>query len=251
MIAVGGRVYGLCAVALGIPGLIYGNFPSIGLQVPVSLPGYQLLLYASAALLILAGLAVNLPRVAAAGCLALAAFFTVTVLALHLPNAAKQPAEWVSYEAIAENTVMAMGGVLAWTLVTGVDETRTANIARVARLVFGVCLVIFGISEFVYSKFTAAMVPAWMPPSQLVWTYITGAAHIAAGLAVVSGIQARLAAMLLTAMYVVFALIVHLPRVIADPSTAGVWSENGVNLVLTGAAWVLMDSLAKAKRLAG
>jgi hypothetical protein len=53
--------------------------------------------------------------------------------------------------------------------------------------------------------------------------------------------------MLLTAMYLIFTLIVHLPRVIADPSGAGIWGENGVNLVLAGAAWLLVDSLARAK----
>jgi hypothetical protein len=49
-------------------------------------------------------------------------------------------------------------------------------------------------------------------------------------------------------MYLIFGLIVHLPRVIADPSAIGAWSENGVNLVLTGAAWVLVDALGKARR---
>ena len=48
-------------------------------------------------------------------------------------------------------------------------------------------------------------------------------------------------------MYLVFALLVHLPRVIADPSGLGRWAENGVNLVLAGAAWVLVDNLNKAK----
>ena len=118
---------------------------------------------------------------------------------------------------------------------------------RVVRPLFGACLIVFGISELVYAGFTAAMVPAWLPPSGLFWAYATGACQIAAGLAVLSGIQARLAAILVTIMYLGFSLLVHLPRVLADPSGAMAWAENGTNLVLAGAAWLLADSLRRAQ----
>jgi uncharacterized membrane protein YphA (DoxX/SURF4 family) len=245
---IGGRVYGLGAVALGVPGLIYGGFAAMGLPVPTSVPGYQLLVWLSAGLLTLAGLALNIERLAAAASLALAAFFALCVLILHAPNAVTGFTIWVTWEGIAEVVAMALGGVLAWTWTAPAGEARAAAIVRIARPLFGICLMVFGTSEFVYAAFTAAMVPAWLPPSRLFWTYLTGAAQIAAGLAILSGVQARLAAILLTAMYLIFGLIVHLPRVIADPSGAGRWAENGVNLVLAGAAWLLADSLIRAKR---
>jgi uncharacterized membrane protein YphA (DoxX/SURF4 family) len=245
---IGRRIYGLGAVALGVPGLIYGSFAAMGLPVPTQVPGYQMLAWAGAGLLILAGLAINLRRTAAIASLLLAAFFALCVLALHLPNAVTGFTVWVTWEGIAEVMVMALGGVLAYTWTAGAGEARAAAILRIVRPMFGICLMVFGTSEFVYAQFTASLVPAWLPPSQLFWTYTTGAAQIAAGLAILSGLQARLAAILLTAMYLIFGLIVHLPRVIADPSGAGRWAENGVNLVLAGAAWVLADSLIRAKR---
>ena len=58
--------------------------------------------------------------------------------------------------------------------------------------------------------YTAAMV-GLVAPTQLFWAYATCGPD-AAGLAIVSGIQARLAAILLTTMYLIFTLIVHLPR---------------------------------------
>jgi uncharacterized membrane protein YphA (DoxX/SURF4 family) len=248
----GRRVYGLGAIVVGLTLLVLGKLAAIGQALPAGTPGQHVLVYASAGLLILAGLAINLRRTEAIGALALAGFFGLWVLTLILPHALAHPMVWVSWEDVAERTAAALGGVLAYAQTSadqplGAGETRGGAIARIARPVFGVCLVVFGISEFVYSKFTASMVPAWLPPSQLVWTYVTGAAQIAAGLAIVSGLRARLAAIALTAMYLVFQLIVHLPRVIAYPSKPMSWSENGINIVLAGAAWALADSLSKAK----
>ena len=96
MIAIGRRLYGLGAVVLGVPALFHGDFAVLGLPVPAHLPGYHLLAYASAALLVLAGLAINLRRTTAIGALALAGFFTLWLLALHLPHAVGKSAEWVS-----------------------------------------------------------------------------------------------------------------------------------------------------------
>ena len=243
---IGRRIYGLGAVTLGIPGLVFGSFAVMGQPVPAQLPFAQPLAEAAAGLLVLAGLAANLRRTAAIGSLAIFAFFALSLILLHLPHAAAEPAVWVSYENVAEKMVMALGGLLAWAWASPAGEARAASIMRIARPLFGACLIVFGTSELVYIAFTAAFVPAWIPPSGLFWAYVTGACQIAAGLAVVSGIQARLAAILLTAMYLIFSLIVHLPRVIADPTGPMAWAENGSNLVLAGAAWVLADSLAKA-----
>jgi uncharacterized membrane protein YphA (DoxX/SURF4 family) len=95
---------------------------------------------------------------------------------------------------------------------------------------------------------TAPLVPKWLPPSGEFWGYATGIAHIAAGLAIISRVQARLAAILLTVMYASWTPLVHVPLFLAHRSDPGVWSENAMNLVLTGCAWVMADSFAKAER---
>jgi uncharacterized membrane protein len=243
----GRRVYGGGAILLGVVQWAYGSFAEVWLPVPADLPGYAVLAYASGGVLILGGLAVNISRAAAAAALALAAFFAAWMFVLYGPLAIAKPGNWGVWQAIAESTVMAAGGVLAWTHGPAAGETRAAAVSRAARLVFGLCLLVFGVSHFVYAKFTAAMVPAWLPPSQLVWAYLTGVAQIAAGLAMLSGVRARLAAILLSVMYAAFSLLVHIPSVIAHPSSQGDWAENGINLILLGAAWTLADSLAKPK----
>lgn len=246
--SIGARVYGLAAVLLGVQGLVFASFGAMGMAVPPHIPGYQALAYAAAALLIASGLALNARPTARFGSLALAALFGLIVLAAIVPAVARQPMVWVSWENFAEGTVKALGGVLAFILVSSGDEARSERTFRIARPLFGLCLMVFGTSEFVYSAFTADFVPRWIPPSGLFWAYVTGAAQIAAGLAVLSGIQARLAARLLTLMYLIFQLIVHVPRVMADPSAIGAWAEFGTNLVLAGAAWALVDVLGRGRQ---
>ena len=106
---------------------------------------------------------------------------------------------------------------------------------------------LFGGAHFVYMNLTAPLVPKWLPPSPEFWGYATGVAHIAAGLAILARVQARLAAILLTVMYASFSVLVHLPLLAGDPDNAWFLAENAVNLALTGVAWVVADSLARAK----
>ncbi|THD81957.1 MAG: DoxX family protein [Phenylobacterium sp.] len=247
MITIGRRIYGLGAIALGLVEARFGGFSGDWLPVPAHLPGYHLFAYATAAVLILAGLAINLPRAGAIAALVLAALFGTGMLGLILPHTLTTPTDWGGWQAVAESTAMALGGVLAYALARGVGDAP--NLPRIARLGFGACLVVFGVSHFAYAKFTASLVPTWLPPSQLFWAYATGVAQIAAGLAILSGVQARLAAILLTAMYAVFGLLVHIPSVIAAPASHDNWAENAVNLLLLGAAWCVADSL-KAETIA-
>jgi len=247
MIAIGRRVYGLGAIGLALVSLKYGDAAAVWLPAPAHMPGRQILVYALIGLLLLAGLAINLARTAALGALVLAAIFALTTLVLRLPDILAGPTDWGGWENIAEAVAMALGGVLAWTQTPGINETRAGAVARFARLAFGACLVIFGISHFVYAKFTASLVPAWLPPSQMFWADATGLAQIAAGLAMLSGVQARLAAILLTVMYAGFGLLVHIPSIVAAPHVANNWSENAINFLLLGAAWTLADSLGARK----
>src|SRR5690606_1245936 len=85
-----------------------------------------------------------------------------------------------------------------------IAPVRAARLAQAGRTIFGVCALFFGGAHFVYLNLTAPLVPEWLPPSQTFWAYATGAAHIAAGLAILTGVQARRAAILLTIMFASF-----------------------------------------------
>ena len=111
-------------------------------------------------------------------------------------------------------------------------------------MAFALCVLLFGGAHFVYLDLTTPLVPRWLPPGAQFWAYATGLGQIAAGVAILAGRCSRLAAILLTAMYAAFAFLVHLPMLLADPASRMTWSENALNLALTGAAWVVADSLS-------
>jgi uncharacterized membrane protein YphA (DoxX/SURF4 family) len=230
-------------MALGLVGLAFADFALQWQPVPKGIQAHTLLAYLSGAILAVAGLALFTKRWAAAGALVLSVFYGFWVVALHGPVAAARPTFFAVWQGVAEILALSIGGMIAWASVAAITADRKTQVVRVARIVFALCLLVFGASHFLYARFTAAMTPAWIPPGPIFWTYATGAAHIAAGLALLSGLRAKLAARLLTPMFGLFAALVHLPAVAADPGTHVNWLGLTITLALTGAAWVVADSL--------
>ena len=237
----GTRVYGLAAVVLGVVGIVFDDYAAIWQPVPTTWPAHDVLAYVSGAILLIGGLASFVPKTARAGAAILAAFYALWVLALKLPPVVQHPASFANWHAMAEVVGIVMGGVIAYGLNGGFKNVEPAM--RGARCVFGACCIVYGAAHFVFLKATNSFIPAWMPLSPTVWSYLTGAGHIAAGVAIITGLQARLAAILLTVMFVIFGALVHFPPILKDVHDHFAWCANGINGALIGAAWCVADSL--------
>jgi uncharacterized membrane protein YphA (DoxX/SURF4 family) len=231
-------IYGLGALGLGAVGLAVGDFALQWQPVPKDVPAREALAYLSAALLVLGGLATLWRRTSAWGALSLGILYGVWVVALHLPTAlAGKPADIASWNAVAEAMALSLGGLVGWGVL------HRPAWAEMGRRLFGLCPVIFALAHFGYAQFTASMVPAWLP-APLFWAYLTGAGHLAGGVALIAGVLPRLAATLLAAMYATFALILHLPRVIATPGERIEWTMLFIAVALSGAAWCVRSGSA-------
>ena len=246
--AYGWRVYGLGVMALAMVCLAWGDFDP-GQPVPKDFPDRAALAYAAAALMLVAGAAVEWRRTAAWGAAALAAYYALLVVILMNGRVVlTRYAEFGSYSGAAEQLAIAAGGVIVCAASARIDAALAARLTRLGQLAFGVCALLFGGAHFIYLNLTAPLVPKWLPPTQEFWAYATGVAFIAAGLAILTRVQARLAAILLTVMFASFTVLVHVPMLLAHPSSHWIWAENALNLAEIGAAWVVADSLARTRR---
>jgi uncharacterized membrane protein YphA (DoxX/SURF4 family) len=244
----GWRVYGLGLMAMALVCLAWGKFDP-GQAVPKNFPDRTALAYAAAAFMLVAGAAVEWRRTAAWGAAALTAYYTLIVAVLMDGRAVfTQYAEFGTYSNIAEQLAIAAAGLIVYATDAQINAVLAARLTRLGQMIFGVCALFFGGAHFFYMNLTAPLVPKWLPPSQEFWGYATGFGHIAAGLAILTGVQARLASILLTVMFASFTPLVHVPILLADPSVYFNWTENALNLALIGCAWVVADSLARPKR---
>ena len=237
------RICGMAAVVLGVVGLIWGDCAVVWQPVPGGFPMRTVFGYVVAVAVLLVGLAIQWPRTAGRGSMALTGLYALAVALLDVPRVLVHPGVFANWYEIAEPLALAAGAVVAYALCGSLDPQAAAKLLRIGRRIFGMCLVVFGLAHLVYPAYTALLVPPWLPPSQICWVYVTAAAHIAAGLAISSGISARAAAVALTAMFVVFEIVIHVPTLFIDPHTHAYWAENAINLALIGAAWVIAASL--------
>jgi uncharacterized membrane protein len=115
-------------------------------------------------------------------------------------------------------------------------------------MIVGISLVPVGLSHFFYLQTTTNLVPAWLP-ARVFWTYLGGAAHIAAGLGLLCGVLPRLAARLEAGMLMAFAVLVWIPRVITTPGVHFNWTELLGTWVIGAAVWVVADHAPTHERL--
>ena len=243
----GWRVYGLGVIALALVSLAVGNFDP-GQPVPKDFPARTVLAYAAGVFMLVAGVAIEWRRTVAWAAAALTTYYTfIVVILMDGRTVLRHATEFIAYSNTAGQLSIAAGGLIVFAATARIDAVLAARLTRLGQMVFGVCALLFGGAHFFYMNLTAPLVPKWLPPSQEFWGYATGIAHIAAGLAILSGVRARLAAILLTVMFASFTPLVHLPMLLADPSNIGIWTENAANLAFTGVAWVVADSLARRK----
>ncbi|HUQ11013.1 MAG TPA: DoxX family membrane protein [Steroidobacteraceae bacterium] len=223
-------LYALAAILLGAIGIWFHDFAMQWQGVPKSIPAMPWA-YVSGAILV-AGGALILARREKIGALVLAGFYGLWVVAFHLPatimNAIGSIGAW---NAPAESGFITAGALaLLAAHVTARDQLMLA-----ARLLAGASAVVFGFAHFNYIDFTATMVPAWIP-FKTFWAWATGAGHLLTGIALLTGIRARLAAACEAAMMGSFVVLLHLPRVIAAPDQHVEWIMLAISSALTGAA---------------
>jgi uncharacterized membrane protein len=233
-------------IGLGIVGLVQGDFTPEWAGVPKSIPARQVLAYVCALVSLVSGAGVLWRRTAGIASQLLLGAFLVWLLLFRVPLVFRAPTATVAWWTLGDTAVMAGA---AWVLFARFAEDRLRlrlgfatgdKGLRIARALYGLGLIPFGVAHFTYLDRTVSMVPGWLP-WHLAWAYFTGGAFIAAGVAVAIDVYGRLAATLSALQMGLFTLLVWVPILVKGPSAAD-WTEFISSWTLTAAAWMVADS---------
>ncbi len=241
-LGVGRVVFAVTLVAVGIAGLLAGDFVGVWDGVPKGTPARAELAVLCAVVSLAAGAGLLWQRTALATARALLLYLVLWALLFKGRFVLTEPLTEGTWQSLGENAVLVAG---VWVLCEW-D-------VRIARVIYALAMVAFGFSHFVYLDLTTPLVPGWLP-WHLGWAYFTGAAYLAAALGVLSGVWARLAAVLSTLQMGGFTLLIWVPMALSGPMTPFRRGELILSWTLTAAGWVVADSyrgsswLARGKR---
>jgi uncharacterized membrane protein len=238
--------FALTLIGIGVLGLLEGDFTAVWDPVPKDLPARDLLIYLCAFISIACGIGLLWPRTAALAARVLLVYSLLWLLLLRIPGVAFAFAIDSWWSACKTAVLTAAAWVLYDSLATDWDSQRFGLIAgdsglRIARILYGLALIPFGIAHFLSLEQTAVLVPGWLP-SPVFWACFTGGAYIAAGVAIVIGVFASLAALLSAWETGLITLLVWIPIAVAGHPNPFQWGEIVVSIALTAAAWVVADS---------
>ena len=242
----GHAIFAATLIALGIMGLIRGDFTPIWIPVPNFVPAREALVYLSAIVPLASGVGLLWERTAAIASRVLLGFLLAWLLLLDVPNLLLHLGMELTWAA-SKTAVMVAAAWVLYVWFAGDRDSKRIRFAtgdtglRIARTLYGLALIVFGVAHFTYIERTTSMVPGWLP-WHLGWAYFFGCTFIAAGLAIAIGVYARLAATLSVVQLAMFTVLVWIPVVIAGHPSASDWSEFVVSWVLTAAALVVADS---------
>jgi len=250
IVSTGHAIFAVTMVGLGIIGLLHRDFVPVWNPAP-NIAAAGLLLSLASVISVAAGIGLLIRRVAGASVRLLLAAFLVWLLLFRLPNFLREPPFAACWSVFPLAVMLAAAWVLYVWLATDWDRNHLgAVIGRnglcIARTLYGLSLIFFGAAHFIDVKDTLVLIPSWLP-AHLFWAYFTGSAFIAAGVAALSGLWARLGVTLSAFQLTLFLTLVWIPIVAAGSKDPFQWSETILSAALLAAAWVIADSYRAAR----
>lgn len=235
----GTRFFAIVLMALGVLGLVAGDFAMVWQDVPKWVPGRTALAYVCAAFELLCGIGIFMGRTRARVAPVLQIYMLLWLVLLRIPPLVAAPAVEANWLGFGETSIL-LAGALA--VQTEAPDAWLARARRLAPFVFGLAVLPCGLSHWVYLKETMSFIPRFMPAPK-VWALLTGTAYMLAGAGIVLRILDRLAATLTAVMMGFITILVWGPVLLAKPQDRLSWTALIISTLLWAGACVVAESL--------
>ena len=211
------------------------------LLVPVLpwLPPIQWLGYVIGLTLAIGGVCVAADYFGRQGALLIGTVLFVAALALQVPSAYSH-----LYNLSIRTTLFELIALGSAAVVYG-----GGDLAGPFRMVFAIATIVFGIDHFQAIPFIASLVPSWLPFHRGM-ARLAGAALVAAGFTMATGLWAQLGATWLGIMFLLWFFVLHVPRALSEGGrhNPAEWSSAFIALAMAGASWILAESFRRSLR---
>lgn len=238
--------YAAGAIFLGLLGLASGDFATTWQRVGPNVPFREPLAYLTALIELTTGLALLRPRTARAGALTLTLVYSVFTL-VWVPKYLENLRNFDPLGNFFEEFSLVVAGAVLFASLSPAGSYFLRRESLIARL-YGLSAISFGIGHIYYMPGLLTWIPKWIPPSQMFWAYVTTIGFFLAAIAILSGIMAPLASRLVTAEILGFEILVWIPKLLAGPHDHVNWAGNAISIALSGAPWVVSDSICRAAK---
>jgi len=249
----GSIFFAVSIASFGVQNILWARHGDPVLPMIPWLPGMPFLAYLTGIAFLAAGICMAFHVRAREAAVLLGILFLVFEIFLQIPRAIEQPLDIGLRTLVFEDfTLCASALMLAGILATdnrdsGIWKDAKTGLIQAGRFLFAASAIVFGISHFLIPKFIASLIPAWIPGSGLFWAYLTGIAFVAAGLSFATQWLSRWAGAMLGVMFLLWFLVLHLPRVMSYPRShdPDEWSSAFIALGICGGAWIAATALSE------
>lgn len=241
-------LYGLAAIATGIINIVWRGFEAAHEPIQAfgdDVPGRQIFAYLVSAMLVAGGAALFRPRLVRLGAVALGIVYAVFVI-FWLPRLYTAPhvlglhLSVVSgvVGGVCQQLIIVAAAVLIYAYASESTSAIQQRVSALARWVFGLSSIDFGLTHLTGIPATAALVPKWLPPGQDFWAVLTGIAFMLAGIAILTETLDVLASRLLALMLAIFSALTLAPGIVAYPHSQIAWGSNAYNAIAIASVWI-------------
>jgi uncharacterized membrane protein len=225
------KIVALAPVFIAMPVAVFGadHFTApkiVAAMVPAWLPGHMFWALFVGACLIASALSIAARKYSWLAAALLGFMICLFVLLIHIPNIATEPHNRILWVVGLRDLAFA-GGAFSLSAVQkdAWDPVNRNRLVTLARLCLAAAITVCGVEQILYPELLSGVpleksTPLWIP-ARLLWSYLTGAVFVVAGISMMINKKVRLAATGAGLMTLVLVIVLYVPLVVSIPSDIG------------------------------